>query len=315
MRQRLPTDDWRPPRPIKIHSTPLYIYIYIHTFNSSSLAACNPCSGCFCCVCAVTGNVFSDRSSVFTVCFTFCKNVHAGGRMRQGEKTYVLYSQTVQRNASRQQRWRGRKEMSSRVKQQQPGEGRFVGVVELRCREYTFFSSHMLYIHTHRGLSLFKRAVLKLYSCPCALPFTYAVDGWRTEPNVSTWAPALWGAAKKTSSLIAKRDRAWKSDRFHSFWECLQCCSLRGANQEKRKKILHDDIFRSELARVLFCFATVLVEFINPSIEICARRALALSSMPYFLSVSHTLILWLIGTQSVFKSVHRVKGPWRRPCI
>lgn len=32
----------------------------------------------------------------------------------------------------------------------------------------------------------FKRAVLELYSCPCALPFTYAVDGWRTEPNVST---------------------------------------------------------------------------------------------------------------------------------
>lgn len=46
----------------------------------------------------------------------FAENVHAGGRMRQCEKTYVLYSQTVQRNANQQQRWRGRKEMSSRVK-------------------------------------------------------------------------------------------------------------------------------------------------------------------------------------------------------
>lgn len=30
---------------------------------------------------------------------------------------------------------------------------------------------------TEAGI-LFKRAVLKLYSCPCALSFTYAVDGW-----------------------------------------------------------------------------------------------------------------------------------------
>lgn len=55
-----------------------------------------------------------------------------------------------------------------------------------RCKEHThfFFSSRILY--TQR-LNPTRRAVLELYSRPCALssPILW-MDGWRTEPNVST---------------------------------------------------------------------------------------------------------------------------------
>lgn len=158
----------------------------------------------------------------------------------------------------------------------------WIGRVE---REYThmffcccFFSpSHILYIHIHRGRILFKRAVLKLYSCPCALSFTYAVDGWRTEPNVSTWAPASRGAAEETSWPTGKRDRAGKSGRFHSFFEDANSAVVLGEQikQKIKKIILHVDFFfffRSESAWVLFCY--LLVKFLNPSMEICVLEEL-----------------------------------------
>lgn len=43
----------------------------------------------------------------------------------------------------------------------------------------------------------FTRAMHQLYSCPCGP----SVDGWRAEPNVSTRAPVLCGAAEETSCL------------------------------------------------------------------------------------------------------------------
>lgn len=81
-----------------------------------------------------------------------------------------------------------------------------VGAVESRWRgantythTHTFISSQIPDIHTHRGWILLKRALLELYTCPCAMSFTYAVDGWRTEPNVSTR-----GAAEK--DILADSD-------------------------------------------------------------------------------------------------------------
>lgn len=62
--------------------------------NSSSLAAYNPSvqvlHAAFA-VFVVSGNSFSDHSSGFHS--LFLQGVHAGERMRQGENSYVLYSQ------------------------------------------------------------------------------------------------------------------------------------------------------------------------------------------------------------------------------
>lgn len=75
--------------------------------NSSSLAAYNPSvqvlRAAFA-VFVVSGNSFSDHSSGFHS--LFLQGVHAGEGMRQGEKSYVLYSQ---RDAGFKQRLRGRK--------------------------------------------------------------------------------------------------------------------------------------------------------------------------------------------------------------
>lgn len=88
----------------------------------------------------------------------------------------------------------------------------------------------------------------------CALGFAYAVDGWRTEPSVST--PAA-GQSEQETVVI-----------FTVFQGCLQCRSLRGANQNVKNK---DTTCQSFRLRAGFYF-------------LCAKGALTLSSMP-----EHTL--------------------------
>lgn len=88
------------------------------------------------------------------------QRVHAGGKMRQSEQCYVLYSQTVQRNANRQQRWRGTKETVYKGEADGVtvwrGKG-WVGRVEVKGihSTYVLFSSHILYTHIHRGRNSF----------------------------------------------------------------------------------------------------------------------------------------------------------------
>lgn len=199
--------------------------------------------------------------------------------MRQSEQCYVLYSQTVQRNASRQQRWRGTKEAVYKGEADGVtvwrGKG-WVGRVEVKGihSTYVLFSSHILYTHTHRGRILFKRAVLKLYSCPCALSFTYAVDGWMEDrAKCFHLSASILRSVRK--DLLDQREREResrkKSSRFHSFQGCLQCCSLRGANETKVKRILRVDFF-SDLSQRVFCFATCWSGFSNPSIETCVLQ-------------------------------------------
>jgi len=93
-------------------------------------------------------------------------------------------------------------------------------------------------VHTHpQRCDYFRRAVLELYSCPCALSLHC---GWRTEPNVS----ARVSIVKSGRKDILKRG-AGKGDRFHSFSRMLTVLnSLRGANQTKWKSILRVDVFQ-----------------------------------------------------------------------
>lgn len=116
--------------------------------------------------------------------------------------------------------WRGRACWGDRVE------------MHTRVRTHTHSQPlcHILYMHTHRGWILFERAVLELYSCPYAF-FTFAVDGWRTEPNVSTWAPPLWRAAQNWLAGWKNRtEREKKRIDFTVFKDALQCYSLMRAN-------------------------------------------------------------------------------------
>lgn len=114
-----------------------------------------------------------------------------------------------------------------------------LGMKGWNCMMFLFFPSHVLYIHVHRGRILFKRVVL------CFSPMLW-MDGWRTEPNVSTWV------AEETSWQTGKREQAGNNGLFHSFQGCIQCYSLRGPNI----KTWYCMSLFSALSQVGFCFAT-----------------------------------------------------------
>lgn len=161
----------------------------------------------------------------FTVCFTFCKRVHVGVRMRRGELVVFTHAERcklteIERRGVTVWGWKD-------------------GTAVTRHRCFFFSPSHVLYIHVHRGRILFKRVVL------CFSPMLW-MDGWRTEPNVSTWV------AEETSWQTGKREQAGNNGLFHSFQGCIQCYSLRGPNI----KTWYCMSLFSALSQVGFCFAT-----------------------------------------------------------
>lgn len=101
--------------------------------------------------------------------------------MIEGEKSYVFYSQMVQIGH------RGEREGGDRPGGRggcnSPGEERFVGVLE-GPHTHTHTHSFLLYTaHSHlQRQDYFKRALLGLYSCPCALSTpTVWRDGGRSQ--------------------------------------------------------------------------------------------------------------------------------------
>lgn len=94
----------------------------------------------------------------------------------------------------------------------------------LECyRDHTHTHTHthsfLLYaVHSHlQRQGYFRRALLNLCSLPMCSVYTYGVEGWRTEPNVSTRTPSLCGAAEKTSCLTERESEQEKAIYFTVF--------------------------------------------------------------------------------------------------
>lgn len=187
------------------------------TSNSSSLAACEPSvqvHGLLVLAFAVIRSLCSSRSLGFTVCVL--QSVHAGGRMTQGEKSYVLYSQTVQGNADRRRRGRGRKGARGNSLQRD-------GLLEpesCRKKARTLSPPHILHIYTHRGWIVFRRAVLELYSRPCALSSpTLWMDGWMEDRAKCFYLSASIVRSGRKDILpdTTRHSAGGKKKRIHSF--------------------------------------------------------------------------------------------------
>lgn len=128
--------------------------------------------------------------------------------------------------------------------------------------------------------------MLELYSCPCAL-FVHLRCG-RMEDRAKCFR--IVRSSRKDSLTDRKeRDRAGEGGRFHSFQGCLQCCSLRGANQTNKKKE-YCMLIVSDLSRRVFCFTTCWsrIEFCDPSIDVCVLEECFSSALHATPSRSHT---------------------------
>lgn len=155
--------------------------------------------------------------------------------------------------------------------------------------------SHILYTHIHRGRILFKRAVLKLYSCPCALIF-HLRCGWMEDRAKCFYLSAsILRSVRKdllTNRKERERESRKKSSRFHSIQGCLQCCSLRGANETKVKRILRVEFyFFFPHIWVSVCFVLLLAgQVFSPTLlkrPVCYESC-SNSVLHTLLSLSHT---------------------------
>lgn len=237
--------------------------------NSSSLAAYNPSvqvlQAAFV-VFAVSGNSFSDHSSGFHS--LFLQSVHAGGRMRQGVKSYVFYIHIEMQTFNR---LRGRKRTGGNSLERE-------GLLECRVEMWgihTHCRLYCTYTPTEAGF-FFKRVVLELYSCPCALSRLLRCGWMEDGAKCFHLSTSIVKSSRIDILTDRKKEERWsrkKSDRFHSFQGCLQCCSLREANQKKKKEKEYCMLLFSDLSQhVLFCY--LLVTLWNPSMEICVLEEL-----------------------------------------
>lgn len=88
--------------------------------------------------------------------------------------------------------------------------------------------------------------------------------GWMEDRAKCFHFSASIARSTRKDILTDRTDRVERSDRFHSFEGCLQCCSLKGTNRNF-KRIPHVAIFRSESVFVLFV-ATCWAHFLNSSV-------------------------------------------------
>lgn len=75
--------------------------------------------------------------------------------------------------------------------------------------------------------------------------------GWMEDRAKCFHFSASIARSTRKDILTDRTDRVERSDRFHSFEGCLQCCSLKGTNRNF-KQIPYVAIFRSESVFVLF---------------------------------------------------------------
>lgn len=88
-----------------------------------------------------------------------------------------------------------------------------IGTTHIHTHTFLLYAVHS---HLQRQ-GYFRRALLNLYSLPMCSVYTYGVEGWRTEPNVSTRTPSLCGAAEKTSCLTERESEQEKAIYFTVF--------------------------------------------------------------------------------------------------
>lgn len=133
----------------------------------------------------------------------------------------------------------------------------------LECyRDHTHTHTHtfLLYaVHSHlQRQGYFRRALLNLYSLPMCSVYTYGVEGWRTEPNVSTRTPSLCGAAEKTSCLTERESEQEKAIYFTVFRDAYNVVVSQEIMIPKKEYCM------SAFSDQSFSFLFLLLSFIFP---------------------------------------------------
>lgn len=129
-----------------------------------------------------------------------------------------------------------------------------IGTTHIHTHTFLLYAVHS---HLQRQ-GYFRRALLNLYSLPMCSVYTYGVEGWRTEPNVSTRTPSLCGAAEKTSCLTERESEQEKAIYFTVFRDAYNVVVSQEIMIPKKEYCM------SAFSDQSFSFLFLLLSFIFP---------------------------------------------------